>query len=107
MFNHENGPAVFSERAGSGALDGFPIRPVTTLISGSRLAVWGMDKGINTFSSQEFPGRAWLSEGMDKEHKYSSMSSCGEGNGNLPSISFLENPPDGGAPVWAAVYGVA
>ena len=34
------------------------------------------------------------------------LSSIGEGNGNAPQCSCLENPRDGGA-WWAAVYGVA
>ena len=34
-----------------------------------------------------------------------SLSSIGEGNGNLLQCSCLENPRDGGA-CWAAVYGV-
>ena len=35
-----------------------------------------------------------------------SLSCIGEGNGNPPQCSCLENPRDGGA-YWAAVYGVA
>ena len=35
-----------------------------------------------------------------------SLSCIGEGNGNPPQCSCLENPRDGGA-WWAAVYGVA
>ena len=35
-----------------------------------------------------------------------SLSCIGEGNGNPPQCSCLENPRDGGA-WWAAIYGVA
>ena len=35
-----------------------------------------------------------------------SLSFIGEGNGNPPQCSCLENPRDGGA-WWAAIYGVA
>ena len=35
-----------------------------------------------------------------------SLSCIGEGNGNPPQCSYLENPRDGGA-WWAAVCGVA
>ena len=37
---------------------------------------------------------------------HSSLSCIGEGNGNPPQCSCLENPRDGGA-WWAAIYGVA
>ena len=43
--------------------------------------------------------RNWL-------HFHFSLSCIGEGNGNPPQCSCLENPRDGGA-WWAAVYGVA
>ena len=39
-------------------------------------------------------------------HFHFSLSCIGEGNGNPPQCSCLENPGDGGA-CWAAVYGVA
>ena len=39
-------------------------------------------------------------------HFHFSLSCIGEGNGNPPQCSCLENPRDGGA-WWAAVYGVA
>ena len=35
-----------------------------------------------------------------------SLPCTGEGNGNLPQCSCLDNPRDGGA-LWASVYGVA
>ena len=39
-------------------------------------------------------------------HFHFSLSCIGEGHGNPPQCSCLENPRDGGA-WWAAVYGVA
>ena len=49
----------------------------------------------------------WLRVGHDWATSLSFSLSCvGEGNGNPPQCSCLENPRDGGA-WWAAVYGVA
>ena len=42
----------------------------------------------------------------ERLHFCFSLSCTGEGNGNPPQCSCLENPRDGGA-WWAAVYGVA
>ena len=42
----------------------------------------------------------------ERLHFHFSLSCIGEGNGNPPQCSCLENPRDGGA-WWAAVYGVA
>ena len=39
-------------------------------------------------------------------HFHFSLSCIGEGHGNAPQCSCLENPRDGGG-WWAAVYGVA
>ena len=49
----------------------------------------------------------WDREELDMtEHFHFSLSCIGEGNGNPPQCSCLENPRDGGA--WrAAIYGVA
>ena len=44
-----------------------------------------------------------LRVGLDRT---TSLSCIGEGNGNPPQCSCLENPRDGGA-WWAAIYGVA
>ena len=41
----------------------------------------------------------------ERLHFHFSLSCIGEGNGNAPQCSYLENPRDGGA-WWAAVYGV-
>ena len=41
----------------------------------------------------------------ERLHFHFSLSCIGEGNGNPPQCSCLENPRDGGA-WWAAVYGV-
>ena len=46
------------------------------------------------------------SDTAERLHFHFSLSSIGEGNGNLLQCSCLENPRDGGA-WWAAVYGVA
>ena len=51
----------------------------------------------------------WGSEESDtteRLHFHFSLSCIGEGNGNPPQCSCLENSRDGGA-WWAAVYGVA
>ena len=50
----------------------------------------------------------WVAESDTAEwlHFHFSLSCTGEGNGNPPQCSCLENPRDGGA-WWAAVYGVA
>ena len=45
-------------------------------------------------------------DGTERLHFHFSLSCTGEGNGNPPQCSCLENPRDGGA-CWAAVYGVA
>ena len=42
----------------------------------------------------------------ERPHFHFSLSCIGEGNGNPPQCSCLENPRDGEA-WWAAVYGVA
>ena len=46
------------------------------------------------------------SDTTERLHFHFSLSCIGEGNGNPPQCSCLENPRDGGA-WWAAVYGVA
>ena len=46
------------------------------------------------------------SDMTERLHFHFSLSCIGEGNGNTPQCSCLENPRDGGA-WWAAVYGVA
>ena len=46
------------------------------------------------------------SDTTEQLHFHFSLSCTGEGNGNPPECSCLENPRDGGA-WWAAVYGVA
>ena len=45
------------------------------------------------------------SDTTERLHFHFSLSCIGEGNGNPPQCSCLENPRDGGA-WWAAVYGV-
>ena len=45
------------------------------------------------------------SDTTERLHFDVSLSCIGEGNGNLPQCSCLENPRDGGT-WWAAVYGV-
>ena len=50
----------------------------------------------------------WDREELDTTeqlHSHSSLSCIGEGYGNQPQCSCLENPRDGGA-WWAAIYGV-
>jgi len=46
------------------------------------------------------------SDMTERLHFHFSLSCIGEGNGNPPQCSCLENPRDGRA-WWAAVYGVA
>ena len=46
------------------------------------------------------------SDSTEQLHFPFSLSCIGEGNGDPPQCSCLENPRDGGA-WWAAVYGVA
>ena len=46
------------------------------------------------------------SDTTEQLHFHFSLSCIGEGNGNPPQYSCLENPRDGGA-WWAAIYGVA
>ena len=46
------------------------------------------------------------SDMTERLHFYFSLSCTGEGNGNPPQCSCLENPRDGRA-WWAAIYGVA
>ena len=46
------------------------------------------------------------SDTTERVHFHFSLSHTGEGNGNPPQCSCLENPRDGGA-WWAVVYGVA
>ena len=46
------------------------------------------------------------SDTTEQLHFHFSLSHIGEGNGNPPQCSCLENPREGGA-WWAAVYGVA
>ena len=76
---------------------------------------WKPEKAMATDSSTlawkiawtEEPGRLQsmgsLRVGL---HFHFSLSCIGEGNGNPPQCSCLENPRDGGA-WWAAIYGVA
>ena len=51
------------------------------------------------------PWGRWGSDMTERLHFHFSLSCTGEGNGNPPQCSCLENPRDGGAS-WAAVYGV-
>ena len=46
------------------------------------------------------------SDTTERLHFHFSLSRIGEGNGNPPQCSCLENPRDGGA-WWAAIHGVA
>ena len=46
------------------------------------------------------------SDTTERLHFHFSLSCIGEGNGNPPQCSCLEDPRDGGA-CWAAIYGVA
>ena len=55
--------------------------------------------GLQSMGSQE-------SDTTEQLHFHFSLSCIGEGNGNPPQCSCLENPRDGGS-WWAAVYGVA
>ena len=55
--------------------------------------------GCSPWGLEESDTTEWL-------HFHISLSCIGEGNGNPPQYSCLENPKDGGA-WWAAVYGVA
>ena len=52
------------------------------------------------------PWGGWESDMTEWFHFHFSLSCIGEGNGNPPQCSCLENPRDGGA-WWAAVYGVS
>ena len=52
------------------------------------------------------PWSLWGSDMTERLHFHFSLSCIGEGNGNPPQCSCLENLRDGGA-WWAAVYGVA
>ena len=52
------------------------------------------------------PWGCYESDTIEWLHFHFSLSCIGEGNGNPPQCSCLENPRDGGA-WWAAVYGVA
>ena len=55
----------------------------------------------------EEPGRLQsMGSRRVRRDRATSLSRTGEGNGNPPQCSCLENPRDGGA-WWAAVYGVA
>ena len=60
---------------------------------------WRSLVGCSPWGREESDTTEWL-------HFHFSLSSFGEGNGNLLQCSCLENPRDGGA-WWAAVYGVA
>ena len=55
--------------------------------------------GCSPWGRKESDTTAWL-------HFHFSLSCIGEGNGNPPQCSCLENPRDGVA-WWAAIYGVA
>ena len=52
------------------------------------------------------PWGCWESDTTERLHFHFSLWCIGEGNGNPPQCSCLENPRDGGA-WWAAAYGVA
>ena len=52
------------------------------------------------------PWGRWESDMTERLHFQFSLSCIGEGNGNPPQCSCLENPRDRGT-WWAAVYGVA
>ena len=52
------------------------------------------------------PWGCWESDTTDRLHFRFSLLCIGEGNGNPPQYSCLENPRDRAA-WWAAVYGVA
>ena len=60
---------------------------------------WRSLVGCSRWGHKESDMTEWL-------HFHFSLSCTGEGNGNPPQCSCLENPRDGGA-WWAAVYGVA
>ena len=60
---------------------------------------WRSLVGCSLWGRKESDTTEWL-------HFHFSLSYIGEGNGNPPQCSCLENPRDGGA-WWAAVYGVA
>ena len=59
---------------------------------------WKSLVGYSPWGRKELDMTEWL-------HFHFSLSWTGEGNGNPPQCSCLENPRDGGA-WWAAVYGV-
>ena len=84
-----------------------------------RCLVLGMEKAMAPHSSTlawkipwtEEPGGLQFmgsleSDTTERLHFHFSLSCTGEGNGNPPQSSCLENPRDRGA-WWAAVYGVA
>ena len=60
---------------------------------------WMEEPGGLQFMGREEPDRT------ERLHFHFSLSCTGEGPGNPPQCSCLENPRDGGA-WWAAVYGV-
>ena len=51
------------------------------------------------------PWGCWESDRTERLQFHFSLLCIGEGNGNPPQCSCLENPRDGGAR-WAAIYGV-
>ena len=88
-----------------------------SLISSSNFLVvyLGFSKAVVLHSStlawkipwMEEPGGLHSMMSLRVRHDWAiSLSCAGEGNGNPPQCSCLENPRDGGA-WWAAIYGVA
>ena len=72
--------------------------PTPVLLSGKPHG-WQSLVGCSPWGREESDMTEWL-------HFHFSLSCIGEGNGNLPQCSCLENPRDGGT-WWAAIYGVA
>ena len=69
--------------------------PTPVLLSGRRSLV-----GCSPWGREE-------SDTTERLHFHFSLSCIGEGNGSLLQCPCLENPRDGGAWWWAAVYGVS
>ena len=71
----------------------------TPVLSPGKSRGWRSLVGCSPWGHEE-------SDMIGRLHFHFSLSCIGEGNGNPPQCSCLENPRDGGA-WWAAVYGVA
>ena len=72
--------------------------PIPVLLPGKSCG-WRSLVGCSPWGREE-------SDTTERLHFLFSLSCIGEGNGDPPQCSCLENPRDGGA-WWAAVYGVA